>query len=234
MQRVPGDDWSYSVTINGDDDQPLDFTGWAVEFAVIDYGGESAISVSVDTAQAASGVFGLSVTDAETAPVPFGRLSEITIQLKSLAGVGLTIVHANVEGVRTMSVASATFTLPGIQGKPGIGDKYDVALYVQGRPQAGERVARFVVARPFSLPVGLIDSAASAVTAATGTGVFSLARNDVQFGTVTFDASTTGALAAGAKTDFAAGDVLEVIAPASQDATLSDISITLAGDRITT
>ena len=102
-----------------------------------------------------------------------------------------------------------------------------------GVPLAGERLFRMVMARAISLPAGLANSHASAEIASTSTAVFSLRKGDVEFGTVTFDASASGAFAAAAETQFAAGDVLNVIAPTSQDAALSDVSITLAGDRIT-
>ena len=64
--------------------------------------------------------------------------------------------------------------------------------------------------------------------AATGSSVFNLAKNGTNFGTVTFAASgTTGTFAAASATSFAAGDVLTVTGPATADATLADIALTL-------
>ena len=233
VQLVPGDDWNPTLLLTDANGDAVDYTGWTVEEAVVDYPGGS-IDLSSDVSNAPNGIFVLSATETETQPVPYGAVSSFRLKIRSAQGVDLTPYYAIVKGVHSMASQTVTALQPGIQGKPGIGDKYDLVAWIQGLPQTGERVFRMVVARAFSLPAGLTDSQASAETAATGTAAFSLTKNDVLFGTVTFTASATGVLAAAAETTFAAGDVLEIIAPASQDATLSDISITLAGDRITT
>ncbi len=109
---------------------------------------------------------------------------------------------------------------------------YDVALFYPGVPGATQTLARIVFTRPVTFPVGLTGSQASAGTAAAAETIVTLKKNGSSFGTCTFAisgttctfASTTGAV-------FAPGDYYTAIGPGSADATLADITITLAGTR---
>jgi hypothetical protein len=105
---------------------------------------------------------------------------------------------------------------------------YDVLCGIVGKPANGEMVLLFVAPRPFRIPANAGGSRLKAGTAATGTAVFSIQKNGSEFLTGTVAASGTTATFAGSQTDFAAGDVLRIVAPASADATLADIAITLA------
>lgn len=118
----------------------------------------------------------------------------------------------------------------GATGPSGVGDKVDVGIFVQGRPQDAELVLQHVFTGAATFSASLTGSRAKAVAASTGTVAFSVKKNGVEFGTITFTASSTGVFA-GSAASFAAGDILSITAPASRDATLSDISITLAGTR---
>jgi hypothetical protein len=86
---------------------------------------------------------------------------------------------------------------------------------------------KFDVAVTFAL--NLAGSQAAAGGAATGSPVISLQKNGVQFATLTYT-GTTGTFS-GSQTSFAIGDLLEAVAPASPDATLSHLSITLFASR---
>jgi hypothetical protein len=46
-----------------------------------------------------------------------------------------------------------------------------------------------------------------------------------------FDASTDATFVLASDTSFAAGDLMEIVAPASADATLADLVFTLAGGK---
>jgi hypothetical protein len=106
---------------------------------------------------------------------------------------------------------------------------YDIGVFIAGAPEDAELVLQLTAVRAFSLPAALTESYGSAVTASTGTVAFSLRKNDTEFGTLTFTASGTGVFAAASATSFALGDVLTILAPATADATLADISINLKG-----
>lgn len=109
---------------------------------------------------------------------------------------------------------------------------YDVGTFCAGKPSASEVLLRFVATRAFTLPASLTGSQVKAGTAATATTDFDLQKNGSSIGTVSFAASGTVATFTFASgVSFAAGDILAIIAPASADATLADISFTLAGTR---
>jgi hypothetical protein len=55
--------------------------------------------------------------------------------------------------------------------------------------------------------------------------VFSIQKNGTQFLTATIAASGATATFSSSQTDFAAGDVLKIVTPATADATLADIAI---------
>jgi len=121
-------------------------------------------------------------------------------------------------------------TWGGPQGAPGAAANFDIALFVGRRPDPSEVVARYAFTANVVFPTGLAGSRASAGTAATGSPAFSLRRNGVEFGTCSFSGAT-GSFSSPSGANFVPGDVLTVVAPASVDATLEDISITLANQR---
>ncbi len=110
---------------------------------------------------------------------------------------------------------------------------YDIPIWIEGKPLNSETVYTLVAPRGFSLPVGLPNSqAVSTNTTATASTVFSINRNGTQIGTITFAATaSTGTFSFARGTTFFAGDLLSVVAPATADATLANIAITLAGTR---
>ncbi|MBK8211722.1 MAG: hypothetical protein IPK78_18985 [Rhodospirillales bacterium] len=105
---------------------------------------------------------------------------------------------------------------------------YDILCGIVGKPVDGEVVLLFVAPRPFRIPANATGSRLKAGTAATGTSVFSIQQNGSEFLTATVASSGTTATFSSSQTDFAAGDVLRIAAPASADATIADIAITLA------
>lgn len=107
--------------------------------------------------------------------------------------------------------------------------------YVPGKPTAGGIVMKIVAGANdgiFTLSAGLLDSRAHAEDAATSSSVYSIKRNGSEIGTITFGVGeTTGTFSMSAGANFAAGDRLTITAPAVQDATLSDVAITIVGVR---
>jgi hypothetical protein len=116
----------------------------------------------------------------------------------------------------------------------GVGNLWSMALlarimvYAQGQLAAEELLVRYIMADTLVFESG--SSYASALVAATAETVISVQKNGTQFATITFEAGSTEGVVVGATT-FAAEDVLTIVAPASADATLASISITLAASR---
>jgi hypothetical protein len=141
-------------------------------------------------------------------------------------------------GTITIGATSGTSITVGRSGQnltlPGnvLGVAYDVAIFFPSKPSGSQVIARIVATRGFSLPSSFTTSRASAIAAATASTVFDIQKNGSSIGSATFAASATTATFSGTGGSFAAGDVLAIVAPASADATLADISFTLAGTRV--
>ena len=74
----------------------------------------------------------------------------------------------------------------------------------------------------------LANGQAKAAVAATGSSVFVIVKNGTQVGTITFAASSvTATISIASNVLFAIGDVITIVAPATADATLSDVDFTL-------
>lgn len=104
-----------------------------------------------------------------------------------------------------------------------------IPVFVPGVPSASDLVFRYKIAFGFTIEATAPDSLAEAEVASTGTVSFDLQKNGVSFGTVAFATSDTGAYTVSFDAVFAPGDVLSVVAPATPDATLADIGLTLVG-----
>lgn len=110
---------------------------------------------------------------------------------------------------------------------------YDIGGSFVGKPSAGIVLMRFPVPRAVRFLSGMALSRGVAATAATAAVSFSLRKNGIEFATMNFAASATSAtFTCATTTDFAAGDILTFVAPATPDDTLSDIGFAFAGLRI--
>lgn len=114
---------------------------------------------------------------------------------------------------------------------PGV-NTYDIALFASGKILANAILMRFVFDRPVNFTVNLSGSIANAGTAPTGAVVFTVAKNGASIGTLNFAANTNNGIFTVAGTpNFIVGDVISIVAPATQDATLANLSVTLNGFR---
>lgn len=119
-----------------------------------------------------------------------------------------------------------------VPGPSGVGDQFDVPVYVQMYPRSGEVFPRFVFTGTTAFPAGLTQSRAKATVASTATAVVSLRKNGVEFGTLTFSAGIqTGVFASAGGATFSAGDEFTMVWPSPRDATLYDVAVTLHGTR---
>lgn len=109
---------------------------------------------------------------------------------------------------------------------------FDVAVFAPGVGANNQRLMRIALARAVKFPASAALSQAVASANATGSTTFTLKKNGTSFATVNFAASaSTGTWTQASDATFAAGDVLEIDGPATADATLADVGITLAGTR---
>lgn len=109
---------------------------------------------------------------------------------------------------------------------------YDLVMFSPGAPTGNQLMARVLIPRIVLFPASLTGSYASANVAATAATTLTLARNGTSIGTVNFAAgATAGTFTFSSAVTTAAGDVLTLTNQASADATLADISVSLAGTR---
>lgn len=111
-------------------------------------------------------------------------------------------------------------------------DGTDVVEVLRAAPPTAAVLLRLPLVRTVTFPAGLAGSRGVAGTAPTANATFNIQRNGATFGTMTFAAgATTATFAAASETAFSAGDVLSLVAPATQDAALADVGLTLTGAR---
>lgn len=105
----------------------------------------------------------------------------------------------------------------------------DVNVFTAGLNTNGQVMWRQQMTRACKFPAAASGSYSKGTVASTGTVVYSISKNGTPFATITFTASATGVWAQASDATFAAGDTLEVDAPATADATLVNVSINLMG-----
>ncbi len=105
---------------------------------------------------------------------------------------------------------------------------YDIGCFVNTYT-ASQVLVLLALERSVRFSVNMIPSTAACGTDSTGTVVFSIQQNGVQFATATFAPSSAVGVYASAGATFLAGDVLTIIAPSGTDATLANIGFLLSG-----
>jgi hypothetical protein len=111
-----------------------------------------------------------------------------------------------------------------------------LAFAFSGRPVASARITVPVVI-PFVIAANLSGSHATATTpgtvaAASFTVDKLVGTTPTQIGTISFAAGSAFATFSGAGAEFDAGDTLQIIAPATQNAALADIGINIMVRRL--
>lgn len=97
--------------------------------------------------------------------------------------------------------------------------------FCSGKPSANQIVGGGVA--PYSFTLSAANSECKSIIAATGVTIFVIRKNTTTIGTVTWAAGSTIGVVAYTAPTVAAKDLITLHAPASPDATLSDISFTL-------
>ncbi len=107
----------------------------------------------------------------------------------------------------------------------GLGSQvpFTIQASAAGTLSANQSVLRYIATGSFFIPAGLAGTVASEGTAATNTATFTVAKNSTGFGTIAIAPSGTVTLTAASQTNFIAGDVLTLTAPATPDATLANV-----------
>jgi hypothetical protein len=109
---------------------------------------------------------------------------------------------------------------------------YDLLMYFPGVPTASQVMGRIIVPRAITLPASLTGSYGSSIVAATGSTTLTLAKNGVSIGSVNFAAgASTATFTFASAVSFAAGNILTLTNQSPADASLANVSLTLAATR---
>jgi hypothetical protein len=103
---------------------------------------------------------------------------------------------------------------------------YDLPVFIEDFPGISEEFPIFAIPRALRLPAGLTGTQAKIKTNPTATLTMTIWKNLVQIGSIAFATTGVPTITFASQIDFAAGDTLSLIAPAIQDLTGEDISIT--------
>lgn len=189
-------------------------------------------------ADATGGAFTVSL------PTPVGYPGEVHTVKNQSTNTNLATVNTpsggTIEGAASLSLRGAPFNEMAtfvsdntkwiVTSRARMATPYELAGFYRGKPLASDVLMRFDVVRAFTLLHFLPDSLATALVAATASTSFLLNQNGVSFGSFTFAAGATVATFTSlADWSFAIGDYITVTAPATPDATLSNVSFNLAG-----
>lgn len=108
---------------------------------------------------------------------------------------------------------------------------YDIYAYLPGTFTSLEVVIDVPIVRRAVFPANLVGSLVYSGVAATGGVSFTLAKNGVAFGTLTFGAGLSVAAPLSTRTIFEEGDSFTLLAPLAPDPTLENLSLGLRVDR---
>lgn len=144
---------------------------------------------------------------------------------------GATTVSVGAGERALFSTDGTTDDLTQIGGNAATTKSYNAGFFFSGLPGAGARVGGHIIAEPggITIPVNADESQAEAEVASTGSAVFDIQKNGASVGSFTFASSATATFTMASPVTLAQGDRLQIIAPGSQDATLSDVYLTIRG-----
>jgi hypothetical protein len=111
---------------------------------------------------------------------------------------------------------------------------YDFGMVAGTSPGANEVLGKVVIPRPLLIPADLAGSVVHVDTAPDAVFAIAMTRNAVAVASITVhdDASATLATSGNAPVAIAAGDVIRFLAPATPDASIAGISLTIAARRL--
>lgn len=144
----------------------------------------------------------------------------------------LTRIAQDAQGLSTLQQGRIAAILATLANMGAPGAAYELNFFVGGALSNGVNVYRHVFASAVQFPVGLIGSWAKARVASAASNVFSIRKNAIPGGTITFAAGATGIFALPGIVSFASGDVLEIWTDAAAGAdALRDVAFVIKGTR---
>jgi len=152
---------------------------------------------------------------------------------------GLTTIEAsNVDMSGSVNITGALY-VNGVQitgsggGGGGSGSTaYDIAGIYNGKPLASETIFRFVAVRSYNFSTTSADHYFYSAVTSSASKTFDLYNNATLIGSVTFNANDAFGTVSISSASFVASEIFSVLAPSSQDTTLSDLYFTFKADTV--
>lgn len=105
---------------------------------------------------------------------------------------------------------------------------YDIGGSITGKPAASAIVLSFVAVRNFVIPANMTGSIAKVTNVGAAACVFSLRKDGVEFGKMSFAiGGATATFTAATQTTVAPGNIISVVAPAAADSTFANCVFTI-------
>lgn len=163
--------------------------------------------------------------------VELSATDDATVTMQTATLVGDAACNFAEGNIVVLAVKAANDELFMVNMKPKVAYPFDVASTFIGKPEASGTILRIPIARTVKFPADMEGSYGVCGVAPTNSKDFSLQKNDVEFGAMSFASSAYVATFSGEASTFDAGDILTLVAPTPQDDTLADIGFTFVGAR---
>jgi hypothetical protein len=151
---------------------------------------------------------------------------------RSLVAGDVPTLNQNTTGSAAKLTTARSIGGVSFDGSADIAQPYDLYGYFSTKPTASQVIWIGTVPRTVVLPASLTGSYGKCLDAATASTVFDIQVNGVSKGSMTFGVGgTTATFTFASPVTLSAGDVVQIIAPASPDATCGRIYQTLVGTR---
>lgn len=105
---------------------------------------------------------------------------------------------------------------------------YDIGGSINGKPGAAAIVLNFVSVRNFTIPINMSGSLAKVTNVGTAACVYSIRKDGVEFGKMSFAiGGSTATFTAATATTVVPGNVITIVAPASVDTSFANCVFTI-------